>query len=132
MTHAPQLSRRRHIFVTPVAAVSLQRGRKRGGRGGGAAAPPLFEKGGIAPHFFLPEMTTSCLQQCLCILMFTGQMEISNCLPPPTFLVPATPLTLSMDDNCGEWVECMGVVSRRRVWLVGVGEIYGCGYWVWL
>ena len=48
-----------------------------------------------------------------------------------------------MDDNCGEWVECMGVASgcgeqevgvanRRRVWLVGVGGIYGCGYWVWL
>ena len=37
----------------------------------------------------------------------------------------------SMDDNCGEWVECMGVVSRRWVWLVGVGGIYGCGYWVW-
>ena len=33
----------------------------------------------------------------------------------------------SMDDNCREWVECMGVVSRRWVWLVGVGEIYGCG-----
>ena len=32
-----------------------------------------------------------------------------------------------MDDNCGEWVEFMGVVSRRRVWLVGVGGIYGCG-----
>ena len=32
----------------------------------------------------------------------------------------------SMDDNCGEWVECMGVVSRW-VWLVGVGGIYGCG-----
>ena len=32
-----------------------------------------------------------------------------------------------MDDNCGEWVECMGVVSRRRVWLVGAGGIYGCG-----
>ena len=35
-----------------------------------------------------------------------------------------------MDDNCGEWVECMGVasvVSRRWVWLVGVGGIYGCG-----
>ena len=32
----------------------------------------------------------------------------------------------SMDDNCGEWVECMGVVSRRWVWLVGVGGIYGC------
>ena len=32
----------------------------------------------------------------------------------------------SMDDNCGEWVECMGVVSRRWVWLVGEGGIYGC------
>ena len=40
MTRAPQLSGRRHIFVTPVAAVSLQRGRKRGGRGGGC--PPTF------------------------------------------------------------------------------------------
>ena len=28
----------------------------------------------------------------------------------------------SMDDNCGEWMECMGVVSRRQVWLVGVVE----------
>ena len=33
-----------------------------------------------------------------------------------------------MDDNCGEWVECMVVVSRRQVWLVGVGGIYECGY----
>ena len=33
----------------------------------------------------------------------------------------------SMDDNCREWVECMGVVSRRRVWLVGVGVATGCG-----
>ena len=36
-----------------------------------------------------------------------------------------------MDDNCGEWVECMGVVSRRWVWLVGVvesmGVASGCG-----
>ena len=24
-------------------------------------------------------------------------------------------------------MECMGVVSRRRVWLMGVGGIYGCG-----
>ena len=37
-----------------------------------------------------------------------------------------------MDDNCGEWVETMGVasgciymVSRRWVWLVG--GIYRCG-----
>ena len=34
---------------------------------------------------------------------------------------------ISMDDNCGEWVKCMGVVSRRRVWLVGVGGICWCG-----
>ena len=30
-----------------------------------------------------------------------------------------------MDDNCGEWVESMDVVSRRQVWLVG-GSC-GCG-----
>ena len=46
-----------------------------------------------------------------------------------------------MDDNCGEWVESMGGVNRRWVWLVG--GIYGCGeqevgvasgwnLWVWL
>ena len=26
-----------------------------------------------------------------------------------------------------ERVECMGVASRRQVWLVGMGEIDGCG-----
>ena len=31
-----------------------------------------------------------------------------------------------MDDNFGEWVESMGVVSMRWVWLVG--GIYGYGY----
>ena len=56
------------------------------------AACQLFEKGDIALPLFLLEMTTSCLQQCLCILTFIGQMEISNCLPTPHFLVPATPL----------------------------------------
>ena len=30
-----------------------------------------------------------------------------------------------MDDNCGEWVESMGVVSRMRAWLVG--GMYGYG-----
>ena len=42
----------------------------------------------------------------------------------------------SMDDNCGEWVECMGVASGCGEQEVGVangsGGIYGCGYWVWL
>ena len=38
---------------------------------------------GCSPsHFFLPVMT-SCHQQYLCILQFTGQIAISNCLPPP-------------------------------------------------
>ena len=46
-----------------------------------------------------------------------------------------------MDDNYGEWVEFMGVVSMRWVWLVGgiygcaylevgVVRMYRCGYWV--
>ena len=26
----------------------------------------------------------------------------------------------------------VGVVSRRRVWLVGVGGIYGCGYFLFM
>ena len=36
-----------------------------------------------------------------------------------------------MDDNCGEWAECMGVGSgcgyQEVGVLVGVGGIYGCG-----
>ena len=33
--------------------------------------------------------------------------------------------------GCGK--QDAGVASgRMRVWLVGVGGIYGCGYWVWL
>ena len=37
-----------------------------------------------------------------------------------------------MDDNCGQWVERMGVASGCGEQEVGVGEIYQCGYWVWL
>ena len=32
-----------------------------------------------------------------------------------------------MESGWNEWVWLVGVVSRRRVWLVGVGGIYGCG-----
>ena len=41
-----------------------------------------------------------------------------------------------MDDNCGEWVECMGVASGCGeqeagvaiiIIIVEVGGIYGCG-----
>ena len=36
-----------------------------------------------------------------------------------------------MDDNCGQWVECMGVASgcgEHEVGVAsGVGGIYGCG-----
>ena len=41
-----------------------------------------------------------------------------------------------MDDNCGEWVKCMGVASGCGeqeagvaiiIIIVGVGGIYGCG-----
>ena len=51
------------------------------GRKRGAGCPPLFEKRGHSPPLFWTVMTTSCHQQCLCILQFTGQMAISNCLP---------------------------------------------------
>ena len=39
-----------------------------------------------------------------------------------------------MDDNCGEWVNCMGGASGFGEQEVGVaiGGIYGCGYRVWL
>ena len=40
-----------------------------------------------------------------------------------------------MDDNCGEWVECMGVASgcgEQEAGVASGSEIYGCGYWVWL
>ena len=28
-----------------------------------------------------------------------------------------------MDDNCGEWVESMGVVSRRWMWVESMGVV---------
>ena len=33
----------------------------------------------------------------------------------------------SIDFTIYVWVWLVGVVSRMRVWLVGVGGIYGCG-----
>ena len=38
----------------------------------------------------------------------------------------------SMDDNCGEWVECMGVVSGCGEQEVGVASGSGWNLWVWL
>ena len=32
-----------------------------------------------------------------------------------------------MESGWNVWVRLVGVVSRRWVWLVGVGGIYGCG-----
>ena len=37
-----------------------------------------------------------------------------------------------MDDNCGEWVECMGVASRCGEQEVGVASGSGWNLWVWL
>ena len=39
---------------------------------------------------------------------------------------------LSMDDNCGEWVECMGVASGCGEQEVGVASGSGWNLWVWL
>ena len=38
----------------------------------------------------------------------------------------------SMDVNCGEWVECMGVASGRGEQEVGVASGSGWNLWVWL
>ena len=35
-----------------------------------------------------------------------------------------------MDDNCGEWVECMGVASRCGEQEVGVASGSGWNLWV--
>ena len=37
-----------------------------------------------------------------------------------------------MDDNCGEWVECMGVASGCGEQEVGVASVSGWNLWVWL
>ena len=37
-----------------------------------------------------------------------------------------------MDDNCGEWVECMGVASGCGKQEVGVASGSGWNLWVWL
>ena len=37
-----------------------------------------------------------------------------------------------MDDNCGEWVECMGVASGYGEQEVGVASGSGWNLWVWL
>ena len=37
-----------------------------------------------------------------------------------------------MDDNCGEWVECMGVASGCGEQEAGVTSGSGWNLWVWL
>ena len=37
-----------------------------------------------------------------------------------------------MDDNCGEWVECVGVASGCGEQEVGVASGSGWSLWVWL
>ena len=37
-----------------------------------------------------------------------------------------------MDDNCGEWMECMGVASGCGEQEVGVASGSGWNIWVWL
>ena len=63
-------------------------------------------------------------------LLLTTPTSHTNRFHPPSTIVIHTlnfAQVKSMDDNCVEWVECMGVVSRRWLWLVGVGGICGCG-----
>ena len=59
-------------------------------------APHLLRRGGIAPppHTFLARDDNFLSTAMPLHTKFTGQMEISNCLPPTFFLVPATPLKM--------------------------------------
>ena len=41
-------------------------------------------------------------------------------------------LEKEMDDNCGEWVECMGVAIGCGEQEVGVASGSGWNLWVWL
>ena len=60
----------------------------------------------------------------------------TSCSPhpyiPPTLhnCHPYFELCTSMDDNCGEWVECMGVASGCSEQEEGVAS--GWNLWVWL
>ena len=64
------------------------------------------------------------------ILHSTNSPQLSSIL----LLVPYFELctSKSMDDNCGEWVECMGVVSGCGEQEVGVASGSGWNLWVWL
>ena len=52
------------------------------------------------------------------------------------YLLTTTPSNFakvqSMDDNCGEWVECMGVASGCGEQEAGVASGSGWNLWVWL
>ena len=53
--------------------------------------------------------------------------------PLPTIVIHTLNLckVQSMDDNCGEWVECMGVASGCGEQEVGVASGSGWNLWVW-
>ena len=50
----------------------------------------------------------------------------------PSYGCRGTPVVARMDDNCGEWVECMGVASGCGEQEVGVASGSGWNLWVWL
>ena len=62
----------------------------------------------------------------------------TSCSPhpyiPPTLHIHTLNLckVQSMDDNCGEWVECMGVASGCGEQEVDVASGSGWNLWVWL
>ena len=72
--------------------------------------------------------------------MWAGPNFAERFARPPLLEILDPPLK-SMDDNCGEWVECMGVASGCgyqevgvasgsgwNLWVLLVGGMYGCGY----
>ena len=59
-------------------------------------------------------------------------MPCTNPALQDTMKYQAHTLHLTMDDNCGEWVECMGVASGCGYQEVGVASGSGWNLWVWL
>ena len=60
----------------------------------------------------------------------------TSCSPHPLSTIVIHTLNfaqvISVDDNCGEWVECMGVASGCGEQEVGVASGSGWNLWVWL
>ena len=78
------------------------------------------------------ETLTNSFVEMLCLTNF--EIVVNTFHPLSTIVIHTFNLckVQSMDDNCGEWVECMGVASGCGEQEVGVASGSGWNLWVWL